>query len=345
MTLALTRLIETALHWAPSDIHLYSGDRPRVRVNGELRELDESCLVEEDLRRMLAAVVSEKVLDEVLCGREYDCAVELVGRRFRLHAYRAHRGVAAVLRVLPDRVPDLDHLMLPPVVAEIALEPRGLVLVTGPVGTGKSSTLAGIIHYINSHRRSHIVTLEDPIEIVHTPLQSLITQREVGSCTTSWFNGLRASLRQDPDVLMVGELRDPETMQLALTAAETGHLVLSTLHTSGASQAITRVMDLFPSAGKDRVRGMLADSLTAVIGQRLVTRSGGGRIPNVEVLRATAAIRNLIREGKTHQIPGAIQTSGHHGMFTFEQHYTALMREGAVPRTHNHSHGLGNTPS
>jgi len=345
MDALLTELIKTAVRLGASDIHLRSYDCPRLRIDGALTPLEAPPLSEREIRASLGSVISHDALAQVCQGIEHDCTVEVENHRLRVHVLRTPRGIAVVLRLLPAGVPTIARLLLPPTIHTIAAEERGLVLVTGPVGAGKSSTLAALVDCINTARRAHIITLEDPIEIVHVPRASLITQREIGRCTRNWFDGLRASLRQDPDVLVVGELRDPETMQLALTAAETGHLVLSTLHTCGASQTISRVIDLFPTQTKDQVRAMLAESLSAVVSQRLVPRQGGGRIANVEVLRATPAVRNLIREGKTHHIPGVIQTSANQGMFTFEQHYRRLVQEGLVPQTNNHSDELVKTPS
>ena len=262
---------------------------------------------------------------------ETDFAIEVPGlARFRVNAFTQRRGCSAVFRTIPVAVPTLDELAAPPVFKAIATQPRGLVLVTGPTGSGKSTTLAAMVDHVNSSAPNHIITVEDPIEFVHESKRSLINQREVHQDTHEFAAALRSALREDPDVILIGELRDLETIRLALTAAETGHLVLATLHTSSAAKTVDRIVDVFPGAEKPLVRGMLAESLRAVIAQQLFRRCGGGRIAAHEVMIATPAIRNLIREGKVAQIYSAIQTGRAHGMWTLEQNLRELRAKGLI---------------
>ena len=330
MTVSLESLVLEGRACGASDIHLRSGTAPRFRVDGEMREFAHKALSEQDVLDMLVPLVSSDELGRIRDGGEHDSTVTTAGCRSRLHAFRAMTGVALVLRLLPRHPLAIEELGLPASVAAIAQQRSGLVLVTGAAGSGKSTTLAAIIRRINETRAAHVVTIEDPVEIVHVPRRSLITQREVSSCSEGYVTALRAALRQDPDVIMIGELRDAESIQLALTAAETGHLVLSTLHCASAVQSVSRLLDVFPAGKQEQARAMLADSLRAVVSQRLYPRAGGGRLLAAEVLLTTPAVRNLIREAKTHQLFGLLQTSAHHGMCTFEQHLQQLSVRGVL---------------
>ena len=280
---------------------------------------------------MVHAIMNDKQRQHYARYLETDFAIEVPGlARFRVNAFTQRRGCSAVFRAIPVAVPTLDELAAPPVFKAIATQPRGLVLVTGPTGSGKSTTLAAMVDHVNSSAPNHIITVEDPIEFVHESKQSLINQREVHQDTHEFAAPLRSALREDPDVILIGELRDLETIRLALTAAETGHLVLATLHTSSAAKTVDRIVDVFPGAEKPLVRGMLAESLRAVIAQQLLRRCGGGRIAAHEVMIATPAIRNLIREGKVAQIYSAIQTGRAHGMWTLEQNLRELRAKGLI---------------
>lgn len=316
-----------------------------LRVRGDMQRIPEEPLRHEDVLAMLHSVMGE---DHRRCHAEIlDCdfACEIPDlARFRVNAFQTRRGAAAVFRAIPNRVPTLDQLGAPPLLADLALKTRGLVLVTGPTGSGKSTTLAAMVHHLNQTAARHILTVEDPIEFIHPPGQSLINQREVGMHTLSFANALRSALREDPDVILVGELRDLETMRLALSAAETGHLVLGTLHTSGAAQTIDRLIDVFPAEEKSIVRTMLSESLLAVISQTLckTMRSAGqqefganggapgGRVAAYEIMVGTPAIRNLIREGKTAQMYSSLQMGASVGMQTLDQHLADLVRRGLI---------------
>lgn len=324
----LESLVEEAARRDGSDIHVRSGEQPRVRVHREIQTISDRSLDAETVLEILLPYLSGAESFDTNMQPEFDCAAELAGRRCRLHIFVDNRGLGAVVRLLPCVVPSIEGLRLPPVVASLAQLPRGLVLVTGAAGAGKSSTLAAIVNQINRNRAAHIITLEDPIEVLHQPSLSLVTQRQVARDSRSFAAGLRASLRQDPDVLLVGEMRDSETADLVLAAAETGHLVLTTLHAGTAVQSISRMVDLFPSARQLQARAALAESLAAVINQELCPGPEGGRVPVVEVLLATPAVRALIREGKTHQLEGVMQASAHLGMLTRAQRIRQL-REAA----------------
>jgi twitching motility protein PilT len=297
-----------------------------LRIGGELRRLTEVPAVEADELLLEAREVLPSYVEVSNDAHaEVDCSFECgqLGR-FRLHIYRHAHGVAVAVRVIPIAVPRLETLGLPSFVASVANLQRGLVLVTGPTGSGKSTTLAALIDRINQDQSRHIVTIEHPIEFRHTSKRSVVRQREVGAHTETFASALRAALREDPDVIMVGELRDLETIQLALTAAETGHVVYATLHAAGGPKSIDRMIDVFPAHQQAQVRAMLAESLQAVISQTLVTTEAGGRIPNVEILTGIPAVRTLIREAKTHQLPGLMQVSRASGMCTFEMHRQEL---------------------
>ncbi len=328
----LNWLVSEAGRIRASDIHIRSGESPKMRVDGSIVDVGAPLLDDATIRSLAAQLRQEHSCRATDWGaRELDLAIEASGRRCRLHVFEDARGAAVVVRLLPAEVPTFASLSLPECVASAARAARGLVLVTGPAGAGKSSTLAAIVDDINSSRAAHIITLEDPIEVVHRPKRALITQREVYRHSQSFASALRAALRQDPDVLLVGEMRDLETVELALTAAETGHLVLGTLHAGGAAQTVSRLVDVFPAAKQQQVRSTLAESLSAVVSQQLLPKAGGGRLPAVEVLVATSAMRSLIREGKTHQIPGVMQASLSAGMVTMEQSLRVLRQALGTP--------------
>ncbi len=303
-----------------------------LRVQGDIRALHLPPLSHAQVQAMMDTLMSDAQRQHYQAALEVDFAVELPGiARFRVNAFHQDRGAAAVLRTIPTTLRSLEALGAPAIFAELAQRPRGLVLVTGPTGSGKSTTLAAMVNHVNEHVQAHILTIEDPIEFVHTSRKSLINQREVGTHTHSFASALRAALREDPDVILVGELRDLETIRLALTAAETGHLVLATLHTASAPKTIDRIIDVFPGEEKEMVRAMLSESLQAVICQTLIrTRDGQGRVAAHEIMLGTPAIRNLIREGKVAQMVSAMQTSAGAGMQTLDTHLTELVRRGQI---------------
>ncbi|MBP0600853.1 type IV pilus twitching motility protein PilT [Herbaspirillum sp. LeCh32-8] len=311
-----------------SDLHLSAGLPPLLRVHGDIRRINLGALSDEQVEAMLATMMSEEQRSAYAVRMECDFAFQhpALGR-FRVNAFRQQRGAAAAIRHIPQQAPRLAELGVPAICAELALRPRGLVLVTGPTGSGKSTTLGAMLRHVNEERPAHIVTIEDPIEFIHEPRRSLVSQREVGTHTRSFADALRAALREDPDVLLVGELRDAETIRLALTAAETGHLVFATLHTASAAKTVDRIVDVFAAEEKEGARAMLAESLQAVIAQTLLpTRDGAGRVAAHEVMLGTPAIRNLIREGKTVQLYSAIQTAAGLGMQTLESSLNELVR-------------------
>ncbi|MBA2538268.1 MAG: type IV pilus twitching motility protein PilT [Deltaproteobacteria bacterium] len=312
-------LLRFAVSQKASDLHLSAGESPMLRIHGEMVRVDSPALTKEDAHRLIFDVMNDnqrRVFQEKL---ECDFAFALDDTlRFRVNAFVQNRGEGAVFRTIPTKIPKFDDLGLPAVLRNMCEEEKGLFLVTGPTGSGKSTTLAAMIDYINETTAGHILTLEDPIEFVHKPQRALVNQREVGTQTQSFSNALRAALREDPDVILVGELRDLETISLALTAAETGHLVFGTVHTSSAPKTVDRLVDVFPASQQAQVRTMLSESLLGVCTQMLLPKVGGGRCAALEILIATAAVRNLIRENKTHQIPSAMQVGGKAGMVTME---------------------------
>jgi twitching motility protein PilT len=299
-----------------SDLHLSAGHKPRWRINGDMHEVaDGPVLGASQVFELLKPVLADRHREEFLSDSDCDFAYMLPGvARFRVNLYRDHHGSGAVFRQIPSTILSLEQLGFPPVLKELCEIPKGLVLVTGPTGSGKSTTLAGMIDYINKSRKSHIITLEDPIEFVHPSAQCLVNQREVGSHTKSFARGLKSALREDPDVVMVGEMRDLETISLALETANTGHLVFGTLHTNSAVSTIDRIVDQFPAGEQAQIRSVLADVLRGVVTQILIKKKEGGRIAALEIMVVNYAISNLIRESKTVQIPSIIQTNKASGM-------------------------------
>lgn len=315
-----------------SDLHLSADMPPMIRVHGDIRKINLPVLDHAQVRAMIYDIMSDTQRKQYEESLECDFSFEIANlARFRVNAFNHNRGAGAVFRNIPSQIMSLEELNCPAIFKEIADQPRGLCLITGPTGSGKSTTLAAMIDYINNKAYAHILTVEDPIEFVHTPKKSLINQREVGPHTHSFSNALRSALREDPDVILVGELRDLETIRLALTAAETGHMVFATLHTSSAAKTIDRIIDVFPAAEKEMVRSMLSESLRAVISQTLCkTKDEQGRVAAHEIMLATPAIRNLIREAKVPQMYSAIQTGQNVGMQTLDQCLQELVKRNLI---------------
>lgn len=315
-----------------SDLHLSAGQPPMIRVHGDVRKINVPSMDHTEVHGMVYDIMNDgqrKVYEETL---ECDFSFEIPNlARFRVNAFNQNRGAGAVFRTIPSKILTLEELNCPAIFKEIAETPRGIVLVTGPTGSGKSTTLAAMVDYINENEMGHILTIEDPIEFVHQSKKSLINQREVGPHTLSFQNALRSALREDPDVILVGELRDLETIRLALSAAETGHLVFGTLHTSSAAKTVDRIVDVFPAAEKEMVRSMLSESLRSVISQTLCkTKDEQGRVAAHEIMIGTPAIRNLIRENKVAQMYSAIQTGQNIGMQTLDQTLQDLVRRNII---------------
>lgn len=326
-------LLEETVRKGASDLHLLEGLPPTLRVDGDLLPLGAKPLTSADLYSFLDQLLPEDRKNRFLKEKELDFAYEFKGRaRFRINLYVQRGSIAFAIRFIPYEIPKLEDLNLPPVLKELTRRQSGLILVTGPTGSGKSTTLASMINLINEERSLHVVTIEDPIEYVYTPRRCVISQREVGEDTHSFGNALKHVLRQDPDVILIGEMRDLETMQAAITAAETGHLVFSTLHTTSAPQTVDRIIDVFPPHQQSQIRSQLSITLEAVITQRLLKRAGGGRVPACEILIATPALRNLIREGKTHQIYSLIELGREYGMQTMEDALNDLLRKRQITR-------------
>jgi len=330
-SLKLRQLLELAVEQRASDLHLGAGEPPWLRVDGELRATELPAMDESALLACIDECLDGAQRERFAAREEIDLAFEAPGlARFRLNAFLRRNGPAAVFRAIPSQALSLQELGLGATIARIAELPRGLVVVTGPTGSGKSTTLAAMVDHINRNRRGHVLTIEDPIEFLHPSRRCLLTQREAGSHTRSFAAALRAALREDPDVILLGELRDPETIRLALTAAETGHLVLATLHTASAIKTVNRIIDVFPAAEKAIVRTQLSESLQAVIAQLLLRKPGGGRVAAREILIATAAVRNLVREDRIAQLYSCIQSGAALGMSTLDQALAKLLAAGEV---------------
>jgi twitching motility protein PilT len=337
----VTQLLTFAVEAGASDIHLSSGEPPLLRIHGDMKKLEHPALTKEDVHTMAYDIMNDnqrKVFEE---RHELDFSFELGDTgRFRVNVFMQRKGEAAVFRTIPTKILSMEQLGLPPITKQLCEREKGLVLVTGPTGSGKSTTLAAMIDYINDSYEGHILTVEDPIEFVHQSKKCLVNQRELGPHTHSFANALRSALREDPDVILVGEMRDLETIQLAVTAAETGHLVFGTLHSPSAPQTVDRVIDVFPAAQQAQIRTQFADSIEAIVTQTLLKKKGGGRVAALEILVGTPAVRNLIREGKVHQIPSAMQVGQKDGMQTMDAALMGLVNKGIVTREEAQSRSM-----
>jgi len=330
--LKIENLLDEVLKRNASDLHLQVGLPPMLRIDGALKPVSGAeALVEETLENLVFSLLDKDQKEILLRDKEFDFSFAFgdLGR-FRVNAFHERGNIAAALRLIPSKILSVEELGLPNVINKFVNYPRGLVLVTGPTGSGKSTTLASIIHKINQERSAHIITIEDPIEYAHKSIKSLVVQREVHYDTFSFSSALRSSLRQDPDIVLIGEMRDLETMAAAITIAETGHLVFATLHTNSASQSIDRMIDVFPPHQQPQIRAQLSNILMAIVSQRLVPRIGGGRVAAAEILLANPAVRNVIREGKSHQLDIIIQTSAESGMQTMDKTLVNLIHAGII---------------
>jgi len=327
-------LLQKTIESSASDLHITVGSAPILRINGELRRIGDIKLTPDDTTNMVKKLTDDFQFNKVENEGELDMSFSYHGLgRFRVNIYKQRGSYGIAIRSVALEIPSLEELSLPPIIAELSRKQRGLILVTGPTGSGKSTTLASMIDIINNERSCHILTLEDPIEYLHGHNKSIINQREIGHDSKSFSNALRAALRQDPDVILVGEMRDLETMSIAITAAETGHLVLSTLHTLGAAKTIDRIIDVFPPHQRQQIVMQLSTALEGIISQQLLPKQdNSGRIAALEILVSTPAIRNLIREGKTHQIPTAIQTGARFGMNTMDSYILDLYKKKLISR-------------
>jgi twitching motility protein PilT len=329
----ITELLAFSAKQNASDLHLSAGLPPMIRVDGDVRRINLPAMEHKHVHSLIYEIMNDKQRRDFEEFLETDFSFEVPGvARFRVNAFNQNRGAGAVFRTIPSKVLTMEDLGMGQVFRDVSMEPRGLVLVTGPTGSGKSTTLAAMVDYINDNKYEHILTIEDPIEFVHESKKCLVNQREVHKDTHGFSEALRSALREDPDIILVGEMRDLETIRLALTAAETGHLVFATLHTTSAAKTIDRVIDVFPAAEKAMVRSMLSESLQAVVAQTLLKKIGGGRIAAHEIMRGTAAIRNLIREDKVAQMYSAIQTGGSIGMQTMDQCLQGMVQKQLVTR-------------
>ena len=329
----IAQLLTFGVKQGASDLHLSAGIEPMIRVDGDMRRINVPIMEHKEVHDMVYDIMNDKQRKDYDEFLETDFSFEIPGvARFRVNAFNHNRGAGGVFRTIPSTILSLEDLNAPAIFKDIANTPRGIVLVTGPTGSGKSTTLAAIVNHINENEYGHILTVEDPIEFVHQSKRCLINQREVHRDTLGFNEALRSALREDPDVILVGEMRDLETIRLALSAAETGHLVFGTLHTSSAAKTIDRIVDVFPAAEKDMIRAMLSESLRSVISQTLLKKVGGGRIAAHEIMIGTPAIRNLIRENKIAQMYSAIQTGQRDGMQTLDQNLKDMVRKGLVSK-------------
>jgi len=341
--LEINELLEEVIKRGASDLHITVGVPPVLRINGVLQRMDLPKLSSDETREMVYSILTARQRETLEANLEFDLSYSVPGSaRFRVNAYFQRNSLGAAFRIIPFRIKSIEELKLPLIVKEFARLPRGFVLITGPTGQGKSTTLAAIIDLVNSTREEHIMTVEDPIEFLHLHKKCVVNQREVGADTHSFANALKYVLRQDPDVILIGEMRDLETISTALTAAETGHLVLATLHTQDAPQTIDRIVDVFPTFQQSQVRLQLASTIQAIVTQQLVsTKDRKSRIPATEVMIATSAIRNMIRDARVHQIYSAMQAGGQHRMQTMDASLAALYKAGqisyetALARSHN----------
>lgn len=327
-------LLRFSVQQGASDLHMSTGSVPMIRVHGRMRKLDLPPTPHSNMESITRQVLSREQLERFAEMKEIDFSAKLEDiARFRVNIFQQIDGYASVFRTIPSEIKSFDELGLPETMRELCDRDRGLVLLTGPTGSGKTTTLATMVDWINEYKELHIITIEDPVEFFHESKNCMVNQRELGANTHSFANALRSALREDPDVILVGEMRDLETISLALTAAETGHLVFATLHTSSASKTIDRIIDIFPSAQKTQVRSMLAESLEAVVAQKLLPlKDGDGRVVATEIMVATTAVRNLIREDKIYQIPSVIQSGGKSGMHSLDQDLMRLLHKGGITR-------------
>lgn len=329
----ITELLAFSAKQGASDLHLSAGLPPMIRVDGDVRRINLPPMEHKEVHSLIYDIMNDKQRKDYEEFLETDFSFEVPGvARFRVNAFNQNRGAGAVFRTIPSKVLTMEDLGMGQVFKDVSSVPRGLVLVTGPTGSGKSTTLAAMLDYINDSRYEHVLTIEDPIEFVHESKKCLVNQREVHRDTLGFNEALRSALREDPDIILVGELRDLETIRLALTAAETGHLVFGTLHTTSAAKTIDRIVDVFPAEEKSMVRSMLSESLQAVISQTLMKKVGGGRVAAHEIMIGTSAIRNLIREDKVAQMYSAIQTGGSIGMQTLDQCLQRMLQKGLITR-------------
>jgi twitching motility protein PilT len=329
----ITELLTFGVQQGASDCHLSAGEPPMIRIDGDLKKLDNPALTKEEVHALVYDIMNDAQRRSFEENHECDFSFEL-GKvaRFRVNVFLQRKGEGAVFRTIPTKVMSLEELGMPPILKQLCEKDKGLILVTGPTGSGKSTTLAGMVDYMNNSFEGHILTVEDPIEFVHISKKCLVNQRELGPHTHSFANALRSALREDPDIILVGEMRDLDTIQLALTAAETGHIVFGTLHTSSAPKTVDRIIDVFPPNQQAQIRAQFAESIEAVITQTLLKKKVGGRVAALEILTGTTAVRNLIREGKIHQIPGTMQVSQKDGMQTMDMALTNLVTRGIVTR-------------
>lgn len=329
----ILQLLRFVIQNNASDLHLSPLNVPIIRVHGDLKRIKADPLQSDDIRTMLYSVMSEDQRADFEREMELDFAIAYGEKaRFRVNAFTTRTGTAAVFRSIPSLVPTMEELELPPIMRRFAELEKGLVLVTGPTGSGKSTTLASIINHINENDGRHIITVEDPVEFFHVSKKSLVNHRELGTDTKSFARALKSALREDPDVILVGEMRDYETIALAITAAETGHLVFGTLHSNSAAKTIDRIIDAFPTGDKEMIRAMLASSLQGVVAQALLKKNGGGRVGAFEILVGTNAVRNLIRENQVAQLYSMIQTGSRYGMITMEDAVNALLEQGIIDK-------------